>query len=415
MRVVVLGAGIIGTTTAFRLAQAGHSVTVIDRQPAAGLETSFANGGLVTPSTSDSWAAPGVPTKILKWLGKSDAPILLRPRALPGLVDWGVRFLANCRPEQWKASTRAVLSLALLSLKELQELALAEGLAFDRNPRGLLKLFRDSYSMESATRAAELFRSHGVRAETLSAAEAIAVEPALAPIERELSGAIFYPDEESGDAFIFTQALAERARALGVDFAFGQTVLGLGCAGDRIEAAVTDKGPVSGDFYVLALGSYSKRIARSVGLSLPIYPGKGYSITVEAKGWNGAPRMPVADDGLKVAVTPLGDRLRVAGTVEFAGFDTTLDETRGRMMVSNLAAILPEAPRSEVKHWAGLRPMTPSGRPLIGPTPFRNLLMNTGHGPLGWTLAAGSARLITLMVDGAPSPIDVGPFSSERA
>jgi len=315
MRVVVLGAGIIGTTTAFRLAQAGHSVTVIDRQPAAGLETSFANGGLVTPSTSDSWAAPGVPTKILKWLGKSDAPILLRPRALPGLVDWGVRFLANCRPEQWKASTRAVLSLALLSLKELQELAQAEGLAFDRNPRGLLKLFRDSYSMESATRAAELFRSHGVRAETLSAAEAIAVEPALAPIERELSGAIFYPDDESGDAFKFTQALAERARALGVDFAFGQTVLGLGCAGDWIEAAVTDKGPVSGDFYVLALGSYSKRIARSVGLSLPIYPGKGYSITVEAKGWNGAPRMPVADDGLKVAVTPLGDRLRVAGTV----------------------------------------------------------------------------------------------------
>jgi D-amino-acid dehydrogenase len=192
-------------------------------------------------------------------------------------------------------------------------------------------------------------------------------------------------------------------------------VFGMQRAGDRIEAVITDKGPIAGDLYVLALGSYSKRVARSAGLSLPIYPGKGHSITVEAKGWNGAPRMPVADDGLKVAVTPLGDRLRVAGTVEFTGFDTRLDEARGPMMVNNLTAILPEAPRGEIKHWAGLRPMTPSGRPLIGRTPLRNLLVNTGHGPLGWTLAAGSARLIASMADGAPSPIDVGPFNPDRA
>jgi D-amino-acid dehydrogenase len=415
VRVVVLGAGIIGTMTAFRLAESGHDVTVIDRQPAAGLETSFSNGGLVTPATADSWAAPGVPMKILHWLGKSDAPILLRPSAVPGLIGWGLRFLANCRPERWKANSEAVLSLALLSLSELKQLAEAERLSFDRNPPGLLKLFRDDYSMTSAVRAAELFRAHGVRAETLDRAGAIGREPALAPIERDLSGAIFYPDDESGDAFKFTQEVAERAEERGVRFKFGRKILGLQRSGDRIESVATDAGPVSGDLYVLALGSYSPKIARSAGLSLPIYPGKGYSITIDVDGWNGAPRLPLADDGLKAAVTPLGTRLRVAGTVEFTGFDTRLNEARGEMLVRNLAAILPDHPKSEIRHWTGLRPMTPSGRPLIGRTPIANLLVNTGHGPLGWTLAAGSARLIASIAERRPPPIDTAPFSPAAA
>jgi D-amino-acid dehydrogenase len=415
MRVAVLGAGIIGTTTAFRLAEAGHEVTVIDRQPAAGLETSFANGGLITPATSDSWAAPGVPAKILRWLGQGDAPIMLRPSAIPGLIGWGMRFLGNCRPERWKANSEAVLSLALLSLRELQELADAERLSFDRNPPGLLKLFRDDYSMRSAIRAAELFRAHGVRAETLDRAGTVSREPALAPIERDLSGAIFYPDDESGDAFKFTQEVAERAKERGVRFAFGRKILGLQRSGDRIEAVATDAGLVSADLYVLALGSYSPEIAKSAGLSLPIYPGKGYSITVDIDGWNGAPRVPLADDGLKAAVTPLGSRLRVAGTVEFAGFDTRLNEARGQMLVRNLAAILPDHPKGEILHWTGLRPMTPSGRPLIGRTPIANLLVNTGHGPLGWTLAAGSARLIASIADGRPPPVDAAPFSLASA
>jgi D-amino-acid dehydrogenase len=415
MRIIVLGAGIIGTTTALRLAEAGHSVTVIDRQPAAGLETSFANGGLVSPATADSWAAPGVPMKILKWLGKGDAPMLLRPSALPGLLDWGARVLGNCRPERWKANTEALLALAMLSIRELRGMAQDGSLAFDRNPPGLLKLFRDSYSMQSALRSAELFRPLGVRARQLGREETIEIEPALAPIATSLSGAIFYPDEESGDAFKFTQAVAERARASGVDFAFNQAVLGLRRAGGRIAAALTDQGPVVADAYVLALGSYSKRIARSAGLSLPLYPAKGYSITIETKGWNGAPRLPVVDDALKVAVTPLGERLRVAGTVEFGGFDTRLNEARGRMLVANLEAVLPEHPKAEIKHWTGLRPMTPSGRPLIGRTRLANLFVNTGHGHLGWTLAAGSARLIAAIVAGAPTPIDVRPFSPPGA
>jgi D-amino-acid dehydrogenase len=415
MRVVVLGAGIIGTTTAFRLVEAGHEVTVVDRQPDAGLETSFANGGLVTPATSDSWAAPGTPTKILKWLGQDDAPMLLRLAAVPGMLNWGIRFLANCRPEQWRQNTKAILSLALLSLDELRSLTEDEGLDYDRNPPGLLKLFRDPYSMESAVRAADLFRELGVRAEKLTSLEAIRTEPALKPIEAQISGAIFYPDDESGDAYKFTREVAERARARGVAFLFGRKIIGLQRGSDRIEAAMTDHGPVSGDLYVLALGSYSAPIGRTAGLSLPVYPAKGYSITAEAKGWNGAPRIPVADDGLKVAVTPLGDTLRVAGTVEFTGFDTSLNAARGRTLVKSLAAILPHYPRGDIRQWTGLRPLTPSGRPLIGRTHLANLLVNTGHGPLGWTLAAGSARLITTMVEGKPLPLDPGPFAPEAS
>ena len=414
MLVVVLGAGIIGTTTAFRLAEAGHAVTVVDRQPDAGLETSFANGGLVTPATSDSWAAPETPTRILKWLGRGDAPMLLRLAAVPGMVSWGIRFLANCRPEQWRFNTQANLSLALFSLDELRSLTEDERLEYDRNPPGLLKLFRDPYSMESAIRAADLLRELGVRAEQLSTASAIRTEPALAPIERDLSGAILYPDDESGDAFKFTREVAKRALARGVAFVFGRKIIGLQRSDDRIVAAMTDHGAVSGDLYVLALGSYSAPIARTAGLSLPVYPAKGYSITVEAKGWNGAPRMPVTDDGLKVAVTPLGDTLRVAGTVEFAGFDTSLNAARGRMLVNNLAAILPHHPKGDIKHWAGLRPLTPSGRPLVGRTRLTNLLVNTGHGPLGWTLAAGSARLIALLAEDKPLPLDAKPFDPER-
>jgi D-amino-acid dehydrogenase len=413
MRIVVLGAGIIGTTTAFRLAEAGHIVTVIDRQPDSGLETSFANGGLVTPATSDSWAAPGTPTKILKWLGRADAPMLLRLSAVPGMLNWGVRFLANCRREQWRQNTEAILSLALLSLEELRSLTAAEDLRYDRNPPGLLKLFRDPYSMQSAIRAAEVFRKFGVKAEQLTTAEVIWREPALEPIERDLSGAILYPDDESGDAFKFTREVAKRAAARDVTFSFGRRITALQRTGDRVEAVITDRGSVSADLYVLALGSYSAQVGRTAGLSLPVYPAKGYSITVDTEGWNGGPRIPIADDGLKAAVTPLGDKLRVAGTVEFTGYDASLNAARGEMLINNLAAILPHHPKGEIKHWAGLRPLTPSGRPLIGRTRLKNLLVNTGHGPLGWTLAAGSARLIASMVAGEAPPLDASPFDPE--
>jgi D-amino-acid dehydrogenase len=415
MRVIVLGAGLIGTTTAYYLAKFGHEVVVIDRRPKAGLETSFANGALLTPSTSDSWAAPGTPQKILKWLGQEDAPMLLRLGALPGMIGWGIKFLANCRPERWQANTEAVLKLALFSMATLDALQAEERLAFDRNKPGLIKLFRDPLSMKSTMQAAALYRKLGVALESLAPEDCVAVEPALAPIRERISGGIHYPEDGSGDALKFTQALAERAQARGVSFLFDHPIARIARDGGRITGIVTDRGAITGDHYVMALGSYSTPLARSLGLALPVYPAKGYSITVNATGWNEAPRIPIADDGRKVAVVPLGDSLRVAGTVEFTGFDTRLNDTRGRMLVEGLAGVYPNYPKAgTVTHWSGLRPLTPDGRPIIGATPFHNLSLNTGHGPLGWTLAAGSALALAAVLDGQPAPLDLAPFALDR-
>jgi D-amino-acid dehydrogenase len=415
MRMIVLGAGLIGTATAYYLAKFGHEVIVIDRQPTVGLETSFANGALLTPSTSDSWAAPGTPQKILKWLGQEDAPMLLRLGALPGMIGWGVKFLANCRLERWRENTEAVLKLALFSMASLDALQAEEKLAFNRNKAGLIKLFRDPLSMKSTMQAATLYRQLGVELRSLDPAGCIAVEPALAPIQGRISGGIHYPQDGSGDALLFTQTLAERARERGVSFLFNCRIEHLGCDSDRVTGVVTDQGEIAGDHYVMALGSYSAPVARSLGMTLPVYPAKGYSITVDAPGWNEAPRIPIADDGRKVAVVPLGNTLRVAGTVEFAGFDTRLNETRGRMLLEGLAGVYPDYPKSgRVTHWSGLRPLTPDGRPIIGATPFSNLSLNTGHGPLGWTLAAGSGlALAELIATGTPS-IDLAPFAFAR-
>jgi D-amino-acid dehydrogenase len=415
MRVVVLGAGLIGTATAYYLVKFGHEVVVVDRQSQAGLETSFANGALLTPSTSDSWAAPGTPQKIVKWLGQEDAPMLLRLGALPGMIGWGLKFLANCRPDRWRANTEAVLKLALFSMAALDALQAEEKLIFDRNKPGLIKLFRDPLSMKSTMQAASLYRDLGVPLESLDPKGCIALEPALAPIKDWISGGIHYPQDGSGDALLFTQTLAARAQERGVQFLFGHAIERLERDGDKITGVVTDRGMISGGHYVMALGSYSTPVAKSLRLTLPVYPAKGYSITVEAPGWNEAPKIAIADDGRKVAVVPLGDRLRVAGTVEFTGLDARLNETRGRMLVEGLAGVYPNYPKSgRVTHWSGLRPMTPDGRPIIGPTPFRNLTVNTGHGPLGWTLAAGSGLATAELVAGMEPSIDLAPFALRR-
>jgi D-amino-acid dehydrogenase len=334
---------------------------------------------------------------------------------MPGMIGWGIEFLANCRPEPWRANTEAVLKLALFSMATLDALQAEEKLVFSRNKAGLIKLFRDPLSMKSTMQAATLYRQLGVELESLDPAGCIAIEPALAPIQGRISGGIHYPQDGSGDALLFTQALAERARQRGVSFLFNRRIERLRRDDDRVTGIVTDQDEIAGDHYVMALGSYSAPIARSLGLTLPVYPAKGYSITVDAPGWNEAPRIPIADDGRKVAVVPLGNTLRVAGTVEFAGFDTRLNETRGRMLLEGLSGVYPDYPKhGAVTHWSGLRPLTPDGRPIIGATPLRNLSLNTGHGPLGWTLAAGSGlALAELIATGTPS-IDLAPFALGR-
>jgi len=415
MRIVVLGAGLIGVLTAYYLAKDGHEVVVVDRQGDVGLETSFANGALITPSTSDSWAAPGTPQKLLKWLGREDAPLLLRPSALPGIAGWGLSFLANCRASRWRANTEAVLALALYSMQELHALLAESAIDFDRNKPGLLKLFRDPLSMASARRAGALYAELGIDARLLSPEACIEIEPALVPIAPQISGGMFYPADESGDSWKFVKGMADLCRARGVDFRLSTGILELSTKAGRIAGIVTDKGPLAGDVFVLALGSYSAGLARSLGFRLPIYPAKGYSITVEAQGWNAGPRIPIADDGRKMAVTPLGSRLRIAGTVEFAGYDTGLNATRGRMLVEGLGEILPLYPRdAKITHWAGLRPLTPDGRPIIGATPWPNLFVNAGHGPLGFTLACGSGRALADLIQGQRPGIDLTGFALGR-
>ena len=392
---LVLGAGIIGTTTGYYLARDGEPVTIVDRQAAPGLETSFANGGLVTPSMSDPWAAPGVPLQVLKWLGDEEAPFLLRFRAIPGLLGWSLRFLRNCNETQWRRTAETMLRLTSYSCDALDDLSGDTGLTHDRSTKGTLKVFRDAVSMEAATKSAELLGQFGLDFTTLDAAACLELEPALASAADRVAGGVHYPGDRSGDAHKFTQELARLAQGIGATFQFDTIVEALIVDGNRIAGVRTNKGVLTADTYVLALASDSVRIGRSAGLHLPIYPAKGYSVTFSAQGQNNLPSIPIIDDGRKIAVTPYGDRIRVAGTVEFTGYDKSVNPRRGSMLLKAMAEVYPDIRVPEdPQHWCGLRPMTPDDLPIMGPTRFENLVLNTGHGHLGWTLACGSGRMV---------------------
>lgn len=415
MTTVVLGAGVIGVTTAYCLARDGHEVIVVDRQPAAGLETSFANGGLVTPSMSDPWAAPGTPTMVLKGLGREDAPFVLRLSAIPGMLSWGLSFLRNCAPARWRANTEAVLKLAVLSRDALDELSGATGIQYDRFDNGALRVYRDAESFDQARHGADIFRALGIDAVVADADGTVALEPALRPIRSAIAGAVHFPGDRAGDAMTFTQELARLAAASGVEFRFDTNIRGFEADGDKIAAIATDKGRVAGDRFVLALGSHSPLLARHIGLNLPIYPVKGYSATFSSDGWNDAPSMPVVDYKRKVAVTRLGERVRLAGTAEFNGYDRAPNPRRSATLLRDFGELFPErtAP-AHIEYWNGLRPMTPNGRPILGPTRIRNLWLNTGHGPLGWTLACGSARITAALIAGRQTDIPIDGFALGR-
>jgi D-amino-acid dehydrogenase len=412
MRIIVLGAGVVGTTAAWYLARAGHEVTVVERQGAAALETSFANGGQISASNAAPWANPGVPAKLLQWLGQEDAPLLFRPSADWRQWWWGARFLAECLPLRARENTRRLQALALYSRDCLTELRHETGIEYDRLARGILHFYTDEEEFDAAAAEAERARRAGVECEAKSAEGCIAVEPALRHASEQILGGVHFPSDESGDACRFTQALARHAEAAaGVRFLFGRSIKRLDAAGGRVREVVL-AGPggrddrLSADAYVVALGAYSPLVLRPVGVSVPVYPLKGYSITVPLEAGDEAPTVSLTDEAHKLVFSRLGDRLRVAGTAEMAGYNTDVNEVRCQAIVQRTFELFPGAGHPErAQFWTGLRPATPSNVPCIGRTRYPNLFVDTGHGTLGWTLACGSARALADIAGGrVPEP-----------
>ncbi|MGH8378979.1 MAG: D-amino acid dehydrogenase [Gammaproteobacteria bacterium] len=414
---VVIGAGLIGTTTAWYLAERGFDVTVLERRDGPGLETSFANGGLLTPSEADPWNAPGTLGRLLRWLGREDSPLLLRPRALSGMLRWGLEFLRASRPAPHLHSAETILALALYSLRALDDLDQQIPLQYDRLSNGTLKIFRESKALAETLKLADSLRPLGLDSRLLKPDEAVKLEPALAAVAEHLVGAIHYPGDASGDAHLFTHGLHAHAVAAGVTFRFNTVVNALRSDGMRIRTLATPEGDISADAYVLAAGSYSPQLARPLRLRLPIYPVKGYSVTLASSN-NLSLHVPIVDFEQKIVITPLGQRIRIAGTAEFNGYDTGLNQARGRNMLRQalmtLPGLEPATGQGGVTYWTGLRPMTCDGPPILGASPYTNLFFNTGHGPLGWTLCAGSSRLVADLVAGAVPALDLSAYSLNR-
>lgn len=410
MRVLVLGAGVVGTASAWYLARAGHEVTVVERQPGAGLETSFANGGQISVSHAEPWANPHVLPKVLKWLGREDAPLLFRWRRDPAQWRWALRFLVQCLPGHTRANTRAIVALGLYSRARLQALRQEIGLEYDQLQRGILHIYTDRREFAGAVEAARLMSDFGLERQPIDAERCVQIEPALARVRHLLVGGDYTPGDESGDAQKFTRNLAEKAAAQGVDFRYSMAIERLATAGGQV-AGVVARGEggselLTADAYVVALGSYSPLLVKPVGIYLPVYPAKGYSATVPLSSASIAPTVSLTDDEHKLVFSRLGQRLRIAGTAEFNGYNLDLNPVRCQALLRRVSQLFPELhPAGEPELWCGLRPATPSNVPLIGRKGYSNLWFNTGHGTLGWTMACGSgAALADLMSGRRPEP-----------
>ncbi len=410
-RVLVLGAGILGVHTAYFLRQRGYEVTVVDRQPGPALETSFANGSQISVSQSDPWASPHAPFKILKWLGKEDAPLLFRLRMDPNQWRWGLRFLYECLPSRAEHNTLQAMRLSEYSRRTLQMLRKETSIQYDHAEAGIMMIHSNQQSFDDAAEAAQLLIRNGERRDVLSVAEAVKIEPALAHTAPTLAGAIYAPNDESGDAYKFTVALAERAAAMGVEFRYGTTIKELhrdgGEVSDVLVSDETGERTEKADAYVVALGSYSSGLLSGVGVDALIYPAKGYSATLPIVNQPGAPKGSITDDEMKIVFTTIGDRLRIAGTAELNGFDTTLNPVRCAALTKRAKHHFPDLCDWEtVKYWTGLRPATPSNLPIIGQSKLKNLYLNTGHGTLGWTEGPGSARALVDIIAGDKPELD---------
>ncbi len=415
MRVVVLGSGVIGTAIAWYAAKAGHDVTVVDRQTGPGLETSFANAGEVSPGYSAPWAGPGVPVKAIKWMLMRHSPLVIWPLLDPALWRFGASMLANCTERAYRLNKSRMVPIAEYSRDCLKALRAETGIAYDEREQGTLQLFRTSKQLDGIGKDIEILKEYGVPFEVLDRAGFCRVEPALAHTQQKFVGALRLPGDETGDCFLFTNRLAEMARAIGVTFRFGTRIEAIDVAGGRIEGVRVSDGKLSADAYVCALGSYSTSALAPIGITLPVYPVKGYSITVPIVDAVRAPESTIMDETHKVAVTRLGSRIRVGGTAELAGYSLKLREARRATLEHVVTDLFPGGgDLARATFWCGLRPMTPDGTPVIGPTRYPNLWLATGHGTLGWTMAAGTGRIVADLLSGRTPEIDLAGLSLAR-
>jgi D-amino-acid dehydrogenase len=408
MKIAVLGAGVVGVTSAWYLARAGHEVTVIDRQHAAAMETSYANGGQISTSHAEPWANPGTPKQVLKWLGREDSPMLFRLRADPYQWAWGLAFLRECLPARTRANAAQIAAINRYSRERLQALRADTGIQYEQQTRGILRIYEGRQALDEAVAAADLEKRHGIDLRVLTAEECVLVEPALADCAGRIAGGIHAPGDESGDAHKFTQDLAALAAARGVQFRYGSSIERIETgSGSVLRVRLVSGETLAADAYVMALGSYSPMLLRPLGISIPVYPLKGYSITIPLAEGDVAPRISLSDGAYKLVMSRLGDRLRVAGTAELTGYDTAINEVRCRAIVRRTFELFPKAGRpQDAQFWAGLRPATPGGVPCIGRTRYPNLYLNTGHGTLGWTMACGSGAAIADIVSNKKPDLD---------
>ena len=415
MKVAILGSGVIGVTSAWYLAKAGHEVVVIDRQSGPALETSFANAGEISPGYASPWAAPGIPMKAMRWLFMQHAPLILRPSFDAAMLRWIVAMLGNCTEKAYAVNKSRMVRLAEFSRDQLIALRQETGITYDERSQGTLQLFREQKQLDGIGKDVAVLQADGVPFEILDKAGCIAAEPGLANSQSPIVGGLRLPNDETGDCFKFTNALADMAKAAGVTFLHDHKIKRLVQGKGSIDHVETDKGPVHADAFIVALGSYSPLLVAPLGIKLPVYPVKGYSITVPITAAERAPVSTLLDESFKVAITRLGDRIRVGGMAELSGFSTNLPGKRRDTLEYSVGSLFPAAgDLGKASFWSGLRPMTPDSTPVIGSTHIPNLYLNTGHGTLGWTMACGSGHVITDIVSNRKPAIETGDLSIAR-
>ncbi len=415
MKVIVMGGGVIGVTSAWYLARLGHEVELIDRQDHAGMETSFANAGQVSPGYSTPWAAPGLPRKALGWMLGKHSPLVIRARLDPAMWRWMIQLLRNCNDASYELNKSRMLRLAEYSRDCLGDLRHETGITYDDRQRGLVQLFRKQSQLDHAAEDMRILAESGVAHELLDVAGCVRAEPALGRVAHRLKGGLRLPGDESGDAHLFTRRLADLAAGQGVRFHASTTITSLRTEGDRVSGVQTSAGFITGDAYLAAIGSYTPKLLKPLGIRLPVYPVKGYSLTIPMTDPERAPVSTVNDETYKVAITRLGDRIRVGGTAELTGYDMRLRAERRETLELSFNELFGGGDLSRATFWTGLRPNTPDGTPVVGHAGrYRNLWLNTGHGTLGWTMACGSGRLIADLIGGRRPNIEHADLALAR-